>query len=89
MRQPTLVEATQWILDAWTHLSPEIVRHEFLKCSISNALDVTRGDILWEEEEEKCDDDDTGDDAMYYDGPDTPQAEELLATIDDNDDIDF
>lgn len=36
---------------------------------------------LCEEEEEKYDDDD----AMYYDGPDTLEAKQLLATTDDTD----
>lgn len=80
IRQRTLVEVAQWFLEAWTNLRPEIICPSFFKCSISNALYGTEDDILWKEEEEKCDDD-----AMYHDGPDTLEGEQLLATIDDTD----
>lgn len=46
MRHSTLVEVTQLILEACTNLRPEIIRHGFLKCSISNTLDGTEADIL-------------------------------------------
>jgi hypothetical protein len=35
-----------WIITAWQHISPEVIVKGFKKCCISNAMDVTDGDML-------------------------------------------
>uniref|UniRef100_K7FXD4 HTH CENPB-type domain-containing protein n=1 Tax=Pelodiscus sinensis TaxID=13735 RepID=K7FXD4_PELSI len=47
MRTPTLQDVIQWIADVWVELDPAIIRKEFLKCSISNAMDGSKDDALW------------------------------------------
>jgi hypothetical protein len=36
-----------WIITAWQHSSPEVTVKGFKKCCISNAVDGTDGDKLW------------------------------------------
>ena len=40
-----------WVEQAWAQVSVEIVSKAFKKCGISNALDGTEDDMIWEEEE--------------------------------------
>ena len=49
MRKPTLLDVCTWVNDAWEELDPAIIVKTFKKCSISNALDGTEDDILWED----------------------------------------
>jgi hypothetical protein len=36
-----------WIIIAWQHISPEETEKGFKKCCISNAMDETDDDMLW------------------------------------------
>ena len=45
-------EICQWILESWNAISPDTNKRSFLKCCITNALDGTEDDILWEEVDE-------------------------------------
>jgi hypothetical protein len=52
-----------WIIMAWQHISPEVILRGFKKCCISNAMDGTGDDMLWNDGEEdgnvrsKCEED--------------------------------
>ncbi|CAG8793992.1 19762_t:CDS:2, partial [Dentiscutata erythropus] len=52
----------EWVLSAWAGIDPEIIRHAFRKCSISNTMDRSEDDeiycdeILSNESEEICQD---------------------------------
>uniref|UniRef100_A0A8D0D2D7 HTH CENPB-type domain-containing protein n=1 Tax=Sander lucioperca TaxID=283035 RepID=A0A8D0D2D7_SANLU len=48
-----------WILQAWDAISQESIIHGFKKCCISNALDGSEDDILWEVFVEHHDSDDS------------------------------
>jgi hypothetical protein len=41
-----------WIIKAWQHISPELTMKGFKKCWISNAVDGTDDDMLWNDSEE-------------------------------------
>ena len=41
-----------WITTAWQHISPEATVKGFKKCCISNAVDGTDDDMLWNGSEE-------------------------------------
>lgn len=41
---------TTWVLDSWNDLSDQIIQRSFKKCGISNALDGTEDDLLWEDD---------------------------------------
>jgi hypothetical protein len=55
-----------WIIAAWQHISPLTVKG-FKKCCISNAVDGTNDDMLWNESEEdgnvrsECEEDEDSD----------------------------
>lgn len=68
MRKPELEEICQWIVDAWQELEPQIIVHSFKKCCISNALDGSEDDILWEDQatSDTTSADDTDADNDYY-----------------------
>jgi len=50
--KPDLSQICQWILDSWNSISPDTIRRSYLKCCITNALDGTEDDILWQEMDE-------------------------------------
>ena len=50
MRAASLATVSSWVLGAWQVIPEEIVVGSFKKCGISNSLDGTEDDILWEEE---------------------------------------
>ena len=41
-----------WIITAWQHISPEVILKGFKKCWLSNAVDETDDDMLWNGSEE-------------------------------------
>ena len=52
IRKPDLRQICQWILESWNVISPDTIKRSFLKCCITNVLDGTENDILWEEMDE-------------------------------------
>jgi hypothetical protein len=42
-----------WIITAWQYISPEVIVKGFKKCYISNAVDDTDGECLWNGSEEE------------------------------------
>lgn len=48
IQKPAVRLLCEWILQAWHAISPESIAHGFKKCCISNALDGSDDDILWE-----------------------------------------
>ena len=53
-----------WIITAWQHILPEVIVKDFKWCCISNAMDETDDDMLWNGSEEdgnnrsECEEDD-------------------------------
>ena len=72
MRKPTLEDVCNWVNDAWEELDPNIIVRAFKKCSISNALDGTEDDMLWDDStgrQDSCeatDDDEFDTEEPYY-----------------------
>jgi hypothetical protein len=46
---------SMWIIMAWQHISPELTARGFKKCCVSNAMDGTDDDMLWNDSEEDGD----------------------------------
>ena len=78
-----------WVLDAWRSLPAEMVAQSFKKCGISNAMDGTEDEILWEESEDvpTTPVDDEDDDGEVY--ADHLTSEEWQNLFGDSDDEDF
>uniref|UniRef100_A0A8C6PX15 HTH CENPB-type domain-containing protein n=1 Tax=Nothobranchius furzeri TaxID=105023 RepID=A0A8C6PX15_NOTFU len=49
IQKPTVHRLCEWILQAWDAVTAESIINGFKKCCISNALDGSEDDILWEE----------------------------------------
>ena len=64
-------EVTRWVSAAWKAIPESIIIRSFKKCCISNALDGSEEDILWEDKGEDKDDSDwvmNNDSVMSDDG---------------------
>ena len=48
LKAPRLDILAQWVLESWNDVKAPIVIKSFKKCCISNAMDGTEDDILWE-----------------------------------------
>ena len=48
MKRPGLSLVAQWVKEAWESISDDIIKRSFKKCGISNAMDGTEDDILYE-----------------------------------------
>lgn len=49
IQKPAVSLISQWILTAWNSITPESIVKGFKRCCISNALDGSEDDILWED----------------------------------------
>ena len=96
VKAASLSTMCQWVDEAWKSLPAEMVARSFKKCGISNAIDGTEGDILWEDVDEQStalitalDEDDEMDDEHVYDDRLTEeQWHDLFGDSDDEDDFD-
>ena len=50
-------EVCQWVINSWSNLKVETIVKAFKKCGISNALDMTEDDYLWDDMDEEAADD--------------------------------
>ena len=75
-RKTSLELICAWIKKAWDSVDMNVIQRGFKKCCISNAMDGSEDDVLWEEEvrekddarneeEDEGDEDDIVNDAMY------------------------
>jgi len=60
----------RWVLAIWKASPESIIVRSFKKCCISNALDRSKDDILWEDDGDDKDDSDwvTDNDSVMSDG---------------------
>jgi hypothetical protein len=49
MRRPSISQVCEWVKKSWETVKTETVVKSFKKCGISNRLDGTEDDILFEE----------------------------------------
>ena len=48
LKAPSLDTLAQWVLDSWNEIKSPIIVKSFKKCCISNAMDGTEDDLIWE-----------------------------------------
>ena len=88
MRAASLPTVRSWVLDAWRSLPAEMVARSFKKCGISNSMDGTEDEILWEETEDVPTtpvDDEDEDDGVYADHLTSEEWQNLFGDSDDED----
>jgi hypothetical protein len=84
--QTALPVITQWVKTAWDSIDPAIIYKCFKKCSISNDLDGTEDDELWDEHNDKYDtDSDEEGDKMYDDMLTHEQIQQMFNEDSDDD----
>ena len=78
-KRPSLPIVTQWVKMAWDLIHPAIIVSTFKKCSITNELDGTEDDILWQDgRDAPCADLDIEGEEMYDDMLTTDQMIQML-----------
>ena len=87
LRAASLVTVCQWVKESWQELSKEMVEHSFKKCGISNALDGTEDDLVWEEEEDSSQVEEEPDCDVYDDRITPEQWQELFGESDDEEEF--
>lgn len=50
LKKPSLLTIVNWVERAWNLIPQPLIEKAFKKCCISNAMDGTEDDMLWEEE---------------------------------------
>ena len=81
------VTVCQWVKESWQELSKEMVERSFKKCGISNALDGTEDDLVWEEEEDSSQVEEEPDCDVYDDRITPEQWQELFGESDDEEEF--
>ena len=87
LRAASLVTVCQWVKESWQELSKEMVERSFKKCGISNALDGTEDDLVWEEEEDSSQVEEEPDCDVYDDRITPEQWQELFGESDDEEEF--
>lgn len=62
IQRPEVQLLCSWILTAWNRIPGDLIRKSFRKCSISNAMDGSDDDILWESDGDESSEVGTSDD---------------------------
>ena len=70
IKKAPAAEMARWISEAWKDVSPGIIQKSFQKCCVTNALDGSEDDLLWEEDSNEHDSSSSSDD-----DPDDPLSE--------------
>ena len=52
MKVASLATVCEWVVKSWAEVKTECIVKSFKKCSISNAMDGTEDDLLWQEDDE-------------------------------------
>jgi len=61
LKKPSASEVARRVSNAWTKIPSELVRKSFKKCCVTNALDGTEEDVIWENSTERESDDHSSD----------------------------
>ena len=87
LRAASLLTVCQWVKESWQELSKEMVECSFKKFGISNALDRTEDDLVWEEEEDSSQVEEEPDCDVYDDRITPEQWQELFGESDDEEEF--
>ena len=52
LKRPSITAVCQWIKNAWEGINPQLMIKSFKKCCISNALDGTEDDLIYEDDDD-------------------------------------
>lgn len=86
VRAASLPAVCSWVLDTWHSISAKMVAQSFKKCGISNLMNGTEGEILWEETEDAPStpvDEEDEDEEVYADHLTSEEWQNLFGDSDD------
>ncbi|KAK2549399.1 hypothetical protein P5673_030228 [Acropora cervicornis] len=66
-KKPSEELMCQWISEAWLEIPPEMVARSFLKCGITNSLDGSEDDLVFDSSYDELFDDDLLDELFESD----------------------
>lgn len=72
MKRPTIKEVCTWVKNSWEKIKQETIVKSFKKCGISNAIDGTEDDLVFEERE---DDDSSSENILVSDSNESSEDE--------------
>lgn len=84
LRKPDITVIAQWVKDAWDLIPAEMIVKSFKKCCISNNLDGTEDDAVYERSDDDTSDESSDDDSTIYD--DSPMTEKEFRDLFGNSD---
>jgi hypothetical protein len=62
IKRPDVEQLCEWIREAWACISPALIEKSFKKCGISNKLNGTEDDYLWDSDPDHTSSVDNNDD---------------------------
>ena len=89
LQKPDITLVCQWVKDAWDSIPNEMIRKAFLKCGISNAMDGTQDDAVYDDNDDAEDDLLSDDDNDIYNDDGEDYAHVLEQFNSDNDNSEF
>lgn len=87
-QRPDIILVSQWVKDAWDSIPSDMIQKSFKKCGISNALDGTEDDAIYQDDDEDADEEEISDD-LYIDTTELAQEEMQLLFANDESDTEF
>ena len=76
-----------WVIESWKELSQDMVSRSFKKCGISNAIDETEDEILWDHEEDNEEEEMEEDCDIYDDKLTEDQWHDLFGESDEEEEF--
>lgn len=55
IKKPSASTLGQWVITAWDGVSSESIVKGFTKCCVSNAMDGSQDDVLWDDSDDDAD----------------------------------
>lgn len=56
LKRPSITQVCEWVKTSWAAVKTEIIVKSFKKCGISNAMDGTEDELLYEDSDVDVDD---------------------------------
>lgn len=87
LKRAELRTVCEWVLAAWAEIDPEIIRRAFLKCSISNAMDGSEDNAIYDDEIYNSGENDKNEDQVNEENVESEENEKSEndeSSIDDN-----
>ena len=84
-QRPDITLVSRWVKDAWDSIPTTMIQKSFRKCGISNALDGTEDDAIYDDEENDQDQEEDSDDVYIDTAKLTPNE---ICELFESDDLD-